>query len=132
MLCGKGEVPASDAEVAFFGFNVSQAPGMSTPAAIAPIGNGVTVAFTKTGTFPLRVQIQATGGGTDPTKRWCYTVTGTSPVTIPYELFNTECWEGGAGTPYAKEPLEAILLLVPGNATTVTPFDACMTGVKDG
>jgi hypothetical protein len=132
MICGKGEVAASESAVAFFGFNANQVPGMATPGSVTPTGTGLTVSFTKTGTFPLRVQIQAVGGGTDATKRWCYTVTGASPVTIPYAMFNTECWEGGAGTAYAKQPLEAVLLLVPGNATDVTAYDACITGAKDG
>jgi hypothetical protein len=99
--------------------------------AAAPTGTGMTVSFTKTGTFPLRVQIQAVGGGTDETKRWCYTVTGASPVTIPYTSFNTKCWDD-SGTAYAKQPLEAVLLLVPGDPAAATTFEACLTGAQDG
>jgi hypothetical protein len=133
MICAKGEVGASDSAVAFVGFNVAQSPGSSAAGSIAPTGTGLTVTFTKTGTFPLRVQIQGVGGDKDETKRWCYTVT-TSPVTIPYAMFNTQCWEGGAGTAYAKEPIQAVQLLIPGSAsaTAATPYDACITGASDG
>lgn len=133
MICAEGEVGNSDEEYAIVGFNIAQKPGMATPGTIAPTGTGLTVNFQKTGTFPLRVQIQA---GSAATQRWCYTIpaTSTGTVTIPYTMFNTECWEGGAGTAYAMQPLQAVLLLVPGSmaAEAATPYSACITSIQDG
>jgi hypothetical protein len=131
MLCFKGSVGATVNDVALIGFNLSQSPGSTATANVKPTGTGVAVSFTKTGTFPLRVQIQAKAA--TAATRWCYTIpeTATSPVTIPYAMFNTECWEGGAGTAYAKGDIESIMLLIPGNATAATPYEACLTGVTE-
>jgi hypothetical protein len=130
-LCFKGSVGATVEDVALIGFNLSQSPGSTATANVTPTGTGLTVSFTKTGTFPLRVQIQAKAA--TAATRWCYTIpdTATSPVTIPYAMFNTECWEGGAGTAYAKGQIEAIMLLIPGNADAATPFDACLDGAVE-
>ena len=131
MLCFSGTVGATVNDVALMGFNVSQSPGASATAVATPTGTGLTVGFTKTGTFPLRVQIQAKAA--TAMTRWCYTIpdTAVSPVTIPYAMFNTECWVGGKGTAYAKEPIESMMLLIPGNATAETPFEACLTSVTE-
>jgi hypothetical protein len=129
-VCATGTVEASDSEVGFVGFNVKQSPGSSATMTAKPAGTGLTVSFTKTGTFPLRVQIQAKNA-TDAT-RWCYTVTGTSPVTIPYKSFNTKCWDD-SGTAYdGATEIEAVLLLIPGNPDATTAFNACLDGVADG
>ena len=134
MLCAEGTVvqSADSSEVAFLGFNINQPPGSSTTATAKPTGTGLTVSFTKTGTFPLRVQIQAKNA--TAASRWCAEITGTSPATIPYAMFNTECWTGGAGTAYnpAMGEIEAVLLLIPGATDADVPFSACLTGVKDG
>jgi hypothetical protein len=63
-----------------------------------------------TGGLPFRVQV----GSSSTT--WCYTVTGTSPVTIPWSSFNTMCWDGTGGA-YAKQPISNIQLIVPGGQT---------------
>jgi hypothetical protein len=131
MLCFKGSVGATVEDLALIGFNLNQSPGSTATANVTPTGTGLTISFTKTGTFPLRVQIQpkAATAGT----RWCYTIpeTAASPVTIPYAMFNTECWEGGAGKAYGKEDIESMMLLIPGNAVAATPFEACLTGVSE-
>jgi hypothetical protein len=130
MLCFSGEVGASDNDVALIGFNVSQSPGSTMKALMKPTGKSLTVGFSKIGTFPLRVQLQAKNA---EGSRWCYTVTEPSPVTIPYASFNTECWEGGAGKAYANEEIEAIMLLIPGSmaATAATPYEACLTSLTE-
>jgi hypothetical protein len=70
----------------------------------------------------VRAQIQA--GAT----RWCATLTA-SPATIPYTMFNTACWDG-SGTAYAKQPIEAFLLVAPGGEAA-TPVDMTLVSVKD-
>ncbi len=134
MLCADGTVAksADSSEVAFLGFNINQSPGASATTTAKPTGTALTVSFTKSGTFPLRVQILAKNA--TAASRWCAEITGTSPATIPYAMFNTECWEGGAGTAYnpAMGEIEAVMLLIPGNTETDVAFSACLTGVKDG
>jgi hypothetical protein len=133
MLCATGTVAKSDdsSEVAFLGFNVKQVPGMASPGTAKPTGAGVTVSFKKTGDFPLRVQIQAKAA--TAATRWCYNVTGTSPVTIPYKSFNTKCWDdSGAAYDPATNEIESILLLIPGGTEEDVAYNACLEGVKDG
>jgi hypothetical protein len=132
MLCATGTVAKSEdgSQLAFIGFNVNQNPGMATPGAVKPTGVALTVSFKQTGTFPLRVQIQAKGA--TAATRWCANVT-TSPATIPYETFNTACWDdSGTFFDTATTEIESVLLLVPGNVEVDVPFNACLEGVKDG
>jgi hypothetical protein len=129
-ICATGTVEAADIEVAFVGINLNQSPGSSTTMTAKPTGTGLQVSFTKTGDFPLRVQIQAKNA-TEAT-RWCYTVTGASPVTIPYKSFNTKCWDDSGDAYNGTAEIEAVLLLIPGNPDAPTEFNACLEGAKDG
>jgi hypothetical protein len=56
-----------------------------------------------------RLQIQGPNGADDSNDRWCATGTG----CIAFSEFNTECWEGGNGTAYAGQPLQAVAALMP-------------------
>jgi hypothetical protein len=133
-LCASGVVGA---EIDFSGvgilaMNLNQAPGDTALGTVIPTGGAVTVSFTNNGGSPLRVQIQGPNGDTSEYDRWCYELTGASgTVTIPYSSFNTQCWTN-AGYYYAGEPLEALLLLVPGSDIYDVPFDVCLTGASDG
>jgi hypothetical protein len=55
--------------------------------------------------------------------RWCFNLTG-SGGTIPLASFNTKCWDN-SGTPYAGQPLQAIMILVPGSNATAVSFNIC-------
>jgi hypothetical protein len=111
------------AGVVFLGFNVHQ-PAGSTQGTIAPTGNSLQVAYTKvSGPATVRVQIQAGNA------RWC-AILGTSPATIPYGTFNTACWEPTSGTAYAKQPIEALQLVAPGDLTA-HPIDITLVSVRD-
>ena len=76
------------------------------------------------------MQIQ---GPTDAaTDRWCYPLTGSSgTVTIPWGSFNTECWDG-TGTNYSGEPLEAVMLIVPGDDASYVSFNICLNSIAPG
>jgi hypothetical protein len=115
------------AGVVYLGFNVNQAAGATTPGVIAPTGTGLQVTFTKVaGPATIRVQIQTAGGAS--ATRWCANLT-TSPMTIPYTMFNTQCWDN-LGTAYAKQPIEAIQLVAPG-AETAGPIDMTLVSALD-
>jgi hypothetical protein len=101
----------SFAGFAYLGVNVNQDAASSTTGTLTPTGTGLIVSFAATtGGLPFRVQV----GSSSTT--WCYTVTGTSPVTIPWSSFNTMCWDGTGGA-YAKQPISNIQLIVPGGQT---------------
>ena len=134
MLCASGSVGMTTdfSGTGLVGFNLNQAQG-GTPMPVTPTGaTGLTINFTNTGGSPLRVQLLGPTGDTVATDRWCSTLAVTTgPVTIPWAMFNTQCWEGGAGTAYAKQPLKAIQLVVPGSDTAAIPFNMCITDAKD-
>jgi hypothetical protein len=120
-------VDPSYAGVVYMGFNVNQAAGASAKGTLVPAGTGLAVQYTNTGASPIvRVQISA---GTDPATRWCAPLTSAS-ATIPYAMFNTQCWEGGMGTAYAKQPIDTVQLIIPGGMTAAA-FDVTLVSVKD-
>jgi len=119
-------VAPSYAGVAYLGFNLGQDNGATTVPTVTPTGTGVTVTFSATtATLPLRAQLSGTGS-----TFWCYTITGASPATIPYAMFNTACWDG-SGTAYAKQPITNFELVVPGAATATMGVSVTLSGLKE-
>ena len=115
----------SYAGVAYLGFNVNQAAGASAVGTATPTGTSLQITYTKTaGPTVIRAQITSAGG----TTRWCATLTA-SPASIPYTMFNTACWDG-SGTAYAKQPIEAVQLVSPGDMAAA-PLDMTLVSVKD-
>jgi hypothetical protein len=116
-LSAMGSMPIANAANSYavyagIGFNINQdqAGGTAMPT-LTPTGTGLTIQFTSTiGTgLALRAQIS------DGTNNWCYTITGASPVTIPYGSFNTKCYDSPPdGTAYAMGPINAFQLQVAG------------------
>jgi hypothetical protein len=72
----------------------------------------------------IRAQIASAGGATT----WCATLTA-SGMTVPYTTFNTACWDN-SGTAYAKQPIEAVQLVAPGDMAAA-PLDMTLVSVKD-
>jgi len=123
---GAATTANSYAGVAYLGFNVGQETTSTTPTLVTPTGTGITVSFTATtGGLPLRVQFSS-----GSSSFWCYTVTGASPVNIPYSQFNTACWDN-SGTPYTKQPIQSIQLLVPGGATATSGVSVMLNSLKE-
>src|SRR4051794_11384431 len=130
-LCASGTVAgtADYSAVALLGVNLNQPTGDPAPAprTWTPTGAGVVYSVTNTGGSPLRIQIQAAGGDSDATKRWCAPITAGSGV-ISWSTFNTACWDG-TGTNYnGTTPLQSIMALVPGDLVAV-PFNFCLNSV---
>jgi hypothetical protein len=50
-------------------------------------------------------------------------------MTVPYTTFNTACWDN-SGTAYAKQPIEAVQLVAPGDMAAA-PLDMTLVSVKD-
>jgi hypothetical protein len=133
-FCVSGSVgPMADySGVALLGYNINQAQGATalgswTPTSIS--SGGVTVNVSNNGTSVLRVQIQGPNGATDATDRWCATMTiFNQTVTIPWSNFNTSCWDG-LGTWYSGQPLEAVVILVPGDNLYSVPYSFCLNSI---
>jgi hypothetical protein len=100
---------------AYLGFNVGQPSGGGAAATVTPTGTGIKVAFANSSaTTTLRVQLVADAAGSTI---WCYTVTGTSPVMIPYAMFTKACYNSPPGAAYAMEPIMSVQLNIPGDMT---------------
>jgi hypothetical protein len=113
----------------FFGVNLNQAASSSAKATVTPTGTSLAVTYSGGAGPMMRVQLQAPGGDSDATKRWCSPLT-TSGTAIAYTSFMTECWDGGAQVAYAKQPIEAVLITIPGGAEDAA-FDVTLTGIKE-
>jgi hypothetical protein len=111
--------------VAFLSFNANQAAGASAKGTVTPTGTNMIVRYASTAAV-TRIQISA---GSAATTRWCATLTG-SPATIPYTMFNTECWEGGLGTAYNKAPIDTVQLVVPGGMAAAN-FSLTLTSISE-
>lgn len=153
--CVKGVVGAEPEykSVALLGFNVNEANtntceykpvdvNADGPPSVEPTAEGVAVNFVKQGAdtgFTLRVQLQGPNGHKDgavgDADRWCATITEVQgKVFVPYSSFTPKCWETTAdkkGTPYNKQPISAVVFLVPG-APDDTPYDFCVNGFAYG
>ena len=131
-LCAKGMVNTGDSNVAMLGWNVNQAttPAMAPAMSVTPMLAGVTVKITNPAGSELRLQLQGPNGATSATDRWCAVIPGTGGF-IPYDAFNTECWAGGKGTAYAKQPIVAAIVLVPGKAGATVSFDFCVNDIEE-
>ncbi|HXK18047.1 MAG TPA: hypothetical protein VNG33_09600, partial [Polyangiaceae bacterium] len=134
-LCVKGVVAAQPdySGYAMLGVNLAQDVTGSTPAEIVPVDDGILVSISNPGGAQIRIQVQDNLAG-DPKvgakHRWCASYNGAG--FIPWSDFNTACWDG-SGTAYAKQPISAVALLVPGGTVSDRKFDFCVDalGCKD-
>jgi hypothetical protein len=154
-FCVAGTVGAEPKyqSVALLGFNVNEPPPAncaykaadpngSGPPSIVPTAEGLAINFVKRGAdtaFTLRVQIQGPNGhkpgAVGEADRWCATLTEVQgKIFVPYSDFTPKCWEmtpALKGTPYAKQPISAVVFNVPGKLTD-TPYDFCVNGFTYG
>ena len=99
----------------------------SSPTVNAPVDADRKLPISNTFGSTLRIQIQAAGGDTDPSKRWCSPITSSSGV-IPWSTFNTACWDGSGTNFDGTTPLQSAMVVVPGDLTPV-PFNFCLNSM---
>jgi len=141
--CVKGQVqgtPELYNSIGALGFNVSQPKIEDAPVnKVASTGDGVFVDITvNSGDTGIRVQLE---DGTDPSAadaaehRWCANLTvdasGKFQDTIPWDAFNTTCWDAAEGTPFDKREIAKVILYVPdpGEADPSLDFDFCVNDI---
>ena len=110
------------------GFTVNQAPsGMSgSSSSLVFSGSTVTVSYVNSGGSILEFQLY------DGSDYWCYRLpqsTGPTTKTIPFSSLNTKCWDNSGTAFTSGTPITAVDLVVPGSATTTTPFNYCFLGM---
>ena len=115
--------------------NSKRSPAADGPPAVTMPSSATGIAVNWTAAkLPLlfRIQIQGVKGATDPTNRWCATITDPSgPSFVPFSAFSTTCWNT-TGTKYNNEPISGVAFLVPGDTSGVRPFDITVVGFAPG
>jgi len=142
--CISGLVPmtADYSAIAMVGFNVNQEQGEDPPKSTwtPPADSaGLVVNVNNRGAAgtTIRVQIQGPNGASSEDDRWCATLsTFNEDVTIPWDGFNTKCWDN-SGDNYAGQPIESALVFVPGEGSEDTgaqdvPYDFCVNDIGPG
>lgn len=120
-LCVTGTTAADYNSVGILGVNAGQAEGASAVGSWEPTSDntGLKVTVSMNGTFVLRVQVKTTSGG-----EYCTAISNGSN-SVAWGDLTTECWETG-GTPYnGSDPVESIMLIVPGTLSVGT-YDFCL------
>ena len=127
--------------IAAVGFNVSQPKIEDAPVnKVATTGDGLFVDIVvNSGDKGIRVQLE---DGTDPADpnaaehRWCANLTvdenNKFQDTIPWDSFNTTCWDAAEGTPFdPTTQLAKVILYVPdpGEADPSLAFDFCVNDI---
>ena len=117
--------------LAMLGVNLNQAEAAEGGAPtdvleILPTGTGVVINITNNGTSPVRLQLQAADGDTNPAHRWCAELSG-GAQTLLWSDFNTECWTLVSGSDYdGTVALTSAALVIPGDQSAAVPFDVCL------
>ena len=136
-LCGAGTVPADPdyKSVAGIGVNLNQASAggvnsakaISSPAKVST----VTVTFANTANTDLHIQIVQNAAGTDSGgTNYCYEAKGkTSPLTLNASDFTTTCWDAAPGTAWDGTGAQSFQFIIPSQAISPTPFDACIENI---
>jgi len=127
-LCVSGTVAATAdySAVAILGINLNQAATANAVAGTwTPTGSGINYELYDLQGTDLRIQIQAAGGDTNASLRWCVDTQTYYQPTIAWSRFNTACWDG-SGTDYdGTTPLQSIMVVVPGSTTDI-PYNFCI------
>ncbi len=129
-FCASGSVGVSTTykSWAVVSFNVNQSQsGVSGSTEPLPLtGSEIAVSYANPAGSTLEFQLW------DGTNFWCYYLppsTGTTTTNIPFSKLNTACWDG-SGTPFTSgTAITSVQLVVPGSATSATPFDYCFLGL---
>ena len=134
-ICASGLVSAREdyGAWAILGYNIAEQPGAAARE-VVPTGDGVYVRLRNTGGSELRVQIQdaigSAGGQDSGEHRWCAGLQ-LEEQFIPWGEFNTQCWSPDSGTGYAREPIQSVMILVPGPNVRDTEFEYCLQDLSE-
>lgn len=104
---------------------------------LAPQGDGLAIDITvNSGTKTIRIQLEDETPPNDPNAaehRWCVNLTadagGKIQQVVPWESFDTECWDAESGTVYDKRPIARAIAYVPDPGTGTAAFDFCLNDI---
>ncbi|MBN2804024.1 MAG: glycoside hydrolase family 5 protein [Deltaproteobacteria bacterium] len=119
-LCASGNLIAEYSSLAKAGFNLNQdAPAGSAVLSVVPEGDGIYVNVSNDGGTELRAVINA------GSVSWCAIIESSGGVSIPWNSFNTECWDNG-GTYFDGTAIDSFEVLVPGTIDGEISYNFCL------
>jgi hypothetical protein len=128
-FCASGTVAANSTynSWAGAGFNVNQTQGGSgSSSSLVLSGSTVSISYVNNAGSTLEFQLY------DGSNFWCYYLppsTSATTATIPFSSLNTACWNNSGSSFTSGTPITAVQLVVPGSASSATPFDFCFLGL---
>lgn len=138
-MCAKGTItdPGPDGySGAMIGWGVNQEPMENAPlGTVVPAKDGIVLDIENKSGTALRLQIQGPNGATDASQRWCAEIGSSSSPSmfVAYDAFNTECWAGGDGVAYNREPISQIIVQVQNvaDSTAAVNFEYCLNNISE-
>ena len=129
-FCASGTVGASTTysswATASFSVNQSQSGASGSTGSLALVGSSISVSYVNHAGSTLELQLW------DGSNYWCsYLSPSTAPTTttVAFSSLNTQCWDNGGTAFTSGTSITSVQLLVPGSATSSTPFDYCFLGL---
>jgi predicted dienelactone hydrolase len=143
-LCAQGSIGVSsdDGGSALIEVNLNQAQsaqdgGISPLQTVAIGGSGITVQYRNPGNSAIRLRIQTPTGGTDPTGRWCTTLSiWSGMLTVPWTNFwggvadaTKDCTNLGGIHPPPGTEISTVSLYAPAGGSAALPYQFCLQGL---
>jgi hypothetical protein len=129
-FCASGTVGANTTynSWAGAGFNVNQTSSAASGSTGSLIltGSRITVSYVNRGGSILELQLW------DGSNYWCNRLPPApvpAAMTIAFTSLNTKCWDGSGTAFKSGTPITTVQMVVPGSATTSTPYDFCFLGL---
>jgi hypothetical protein len=110
------------------GFNVNQDQSGSGSTGKLKI-EGTTISVSYENKKDARLELQLWDGS----NYWCTylpSAKGPTTYTVPLSNLNTKCWDGSGTSFTSGTSITTVQLVVPGSATSATPFDYCFLGIN--
>jgi hypothetical protein len=121
-----GTLGKGDSSYAYLGFAVHQPIGSASKGTVTPTGTGIAIQYSVWSGVPVRL-ILAQGD-----TRWCKDLPAmNSSVSVPYGSFAQQCWDVSSGTPYAKQPIDSIMLEVLGNSSASQTYTLAINAMNE-
>ena len=131
-FCASGAVGASTTYNSWTnaGFNVNQpqSGGSGSTGSLALVGSTMSISYVNHAGSTLELQLWDSSSSS----YWCYYLppsTSQTTATIPLSGLNTRCWDGSGSSFVSGTSITMVQLVVPGSATSATPFDYCFLGL---
>ncbi len=124
-LCVTGTTATDYSSIGILGVSANQVMHTDTNDTWSPSGDGIDVTIEKNGSFPVRFQVNTTSGD------YC-TEIDNGASSVKWSDLTEECWSSGGAVYNGTDPIELIMLMVPGDQDAEIDFDLCLNELIAG